>query len=122
VDDTDGAAAPTSTRRVAVALAVLSVAAVTAAFLAPPLGAVLGVVAVVRAVLARALVPRRTRLVAIAAGVVAVVVGLTITAAALLLREEITEYSRCMQAANTVQAQQNCQDALNSSLSSRLGL
>jgi hypothetical protein len=79
-------------------------------------------VAVVRAVLARALVPRRTRLVAIAAGVVAVVVGLTITAAALLLREEITEYSRCMQAANTVQAQQNCQDALNSSLSSRLGL
>jgi hypothetical protein len=93
-----------------------------AAFFAPPVGAVLGVVAVVLAVRARHSVPRRTRVLAIGAGSVAVVVGLTITGVGLLFRDEITQYSRCLQAANTVQARQNCQDTLNESLSAKLGL
>jgi hypothetical protein len=109
-------------RATALRLALVSVAGMAAAFFAPPVGAVLGVVAVVLAVRARHSVPRRTRVLAIGAGSVAVVVGLTITGVGLLFRDEITQYSRCLQAANTVQARQNCQDTLNESLSSKLGL
>jgi hypothetical protein len=118
----DGTPPGPQARRTAIRLAVLSVAAVGSAFFAPPVGAVLGVVAIVIAVRSRHLVPPRPRLLAILSGSMAVVVGTTLTGGALLLREEITEYRRCLQAANTVQAEQNCQDALSESLSSRLGL
>lgn len=109
-------------RRLALRLGVVTVAAVAAAFVAPPVGAVLGALAIAQAVRSRDLVASRPRLLAVIGGVLALTVGLAITGLALLLREEIAEYSSCMRAANTVQAQQNCQDALNDSLSSRLGL
>jgi len=120
--DGDGARPDPQARRTAIRLAVLSVAAVGSAFFAPPVGALLGVVAIVIAVRSRREVPSRPRLLAILSGSIAVVVGTALTGAALFFREEITEYSRCRQAANTVQAEQNCQDALNESLASRLGL
>jgi chromate transport protein ChrA len=106
----------------AIRLAVLSIAAVGAAFFAPPVGAVLGVVAIVLAVRAKTVVPSRPRVVAIVSGVIAVLIGVVLSSAALLFRTELIEYDRCRNAANTVQAQQNCQDALNESLASRLGL
>lgn len=120
--DGDQTSTDPQARRTAIRLAVVSVAAVASAFFAPPVGVVLGVVAIVVAVRSREVVPSRPRVLAIVSGSIALVVGVTITGAALFFREEITEYSRCLQAANTVQAQQNCQDALNESLSSRLGL
>lgn len=109
-------------RRKAIRLAVVSIAAVGGAFFAPPLGAVLGVVAIVLAVRATHVVPARPRVLAIVSGSIAVVVGVVISAAALIFRAELVEYNRCRQAANTVQAEQNCQDALNEALASRLGL
>lgn len=109
-------------RRTGIRLAVVSVAAVGSAFFAPPVGAVLGVVAIVLAVRTKAMVPSRPRVLALVSGSIAVVIGIVITVAAVVFRAEITEYTRCLQAANTVQAEQNCQDALNESLSSRLGL
>lgn len=109
-------------RRRAIRLAVVSIAAVGAAFFAPPVGAVLGVVAIVLAVRSKTVVPSRPRVIAIVSGVIAVLVGVVLSSAALLFRAELVEYDRCRNAANTVQAQQNCQDALNESLASRLGL
>lgn len=114
--------APESSRRMTVRLTVLAIASVATAFLAPPVGAVLGLVTVVQATRARGRVTTQTRLLTIAASVVAVVVGVAATAVGLAFRTEITDFSRCSQAANTQLAQQNCQDSLSDALRSRLGL
>lgn len=108
-------------RRTAIRLAVVSIAAVGAAFFAPPVGVVLGIVAIVLGLRTKHVVPTRPRVLALVSGSMALVVGVVITSAALVFRAEITQYSRCIQGANTVQAQQNCQDELNESLSSRIG-
>jgi hypothetical protein len=118
----DPSATPPPARRLTLWLSLLALAALVAAVLAPPVGVVLGIVVVVRAVRMRTVLPGRTRGVVAAAGVVAAVIGLLVSTVAIVIRTEIAEYSRCTQAANTVQAQQNCQDALNASLSSRFGL
>jgi hypothetical protein len=124
---TPGAPEPDgSTRRQAraqsIRLGVLAVAAVVTALLAPPVGAVLGLVAVVRAARARGTAPTRTRGTVIAAGVLAIVVGVLATTVAAVFREEISQYSQCLAGANTVQARENCTTALNDALTTRLGL
>ena len=109
-------------RALGLRLAIVSVAAVASAFVAPPLGAVLGVMAIVLALRSKGRVLPRVRAIALVAGSIAVVVGVAISVVGWLCRTEITDYSRCLQGANTRQAEQNCQDALNDALSSRLGL
>jgi hypothetical protein len=103
----------------AVRLVILAVAALATAVLAPPVGAVLGVLTLTLAVRSRSL-RTATRVVAGVAGGIAVLVGIFVTASALLLRTEITEYSQCLQGANTRLAQQACQDALNEALEDAL--
>jgi hypothetical protein len=109
-------------RAVALRLAIVSVAAVAAAFFAPPVGAVLGVVTLVLALRSKGSAPPRIRTIAIVAGTIAVVVGVAITVLFLVFRTEFTDYQQCIQGANTRQAEQNCQDAVTDSLTSRLGL
>jgi hypothetical protein len=103
----------------AVRLVILAVAALATAVLAPPVGAVLGVLTLTLAVRSRSL-RTGTRLVAGVAGGIAVLAGILVTASALLLRTEITEYSQCLQGANTRLAQQACRDALNEALEDAL--
>ena len=109
-------------RALGLRLAIVSVAAVASAFFAPPLGAVLGLMAVVLALRSKGRVLPRVRTIALVAGFIAIVVGVAISVVGWLFRTEITDYTRCLQGANTRQAEQNCQDALNDALSSRLGL
>lgn len=109
-------------RALGLRLAIVSVAAVASAFFAPPVGALLGVMAVVLALRSKGRVLPRVRTIALVAGSIAIVVGVAISVVGWLFRTEITDYTRCLQGANTRQAEQNCQDALNDSLSSRLGL
>lgn len=114
--------APELSRRMAVRLTVQAIASVATAFLAPPVGAALGLVTVVQAARAGGRVATRTRVLTIVASAVAIVVGVAATAVGLAFRTEITDFSQCSQAANTQLAQQNCQDSLNDALRSRLGL
>lgn len=109
-------------RRTALRLAAVSVLGVGCAFFLPPLGVVIGVVAIVLAVRGKGVVPPRPRVLGLVSGSVAVVVGIALSGVLLFFSSELVEYVRCDRAANTVQAQQNCQDALNESLASRLGL
>jgi hypothetical protein len=87
---------------------------------APPVGAVLGVVAVVLTVRSSGVLPRRTRLLVVAVGVLAAFVGVVVTGVAFAFRDEVADYSRCIQAANTQQARANCDAALREALTSRL--
>ncbi len=118
-----GSVEPTpQSRALALRLAIISVAAVAAAFFAWPIGAVLGVVTVVLAVRSKGSVPPRVRAIALAAGSIAIVVGVAVSVVAWVFRTELVDYNQCVQGANTRQAQQNCQDALTDALTSRLGL
>lgn len=109
-------------RALALRLAIISVAAVAAAFFAWPVGAALGVVTVVLALRSKGSVPPRVRTIALVAGSIAIVVGVAITVVAWVFRTELIDYNQCVQGANTRQAEQNCQDALTDALTSRLGL
>ncbi|MGA7688920.1 MAG: hypothetical protein WCA29_06785 [Jiangellales bacterium] len=109
-------------RALALRLAIISVAAVAAAFFAWPVGAALGVVTVVLALRSKGTVPPRVRAIALVAGSIAIVVGVAISVVAWVFRTEFLDYNQCVQGANTRQAQQNCQDALTDALTSRLGL
>jgi hypothetical protein len=112
----------TASRAQAIRLAVVAVVAVAASFVAPPVGGVLGLVAIVRAVRSRGTVPTRVRGLAIAAGALAAVVGVVATTLLLLFRVEVGDYRECLAGANTQQARDNCTAALNYALTSRLGL
>lgn len=109
------------TRATRVRLTLLTVTAAVTSVLAPPVGVVLGLLTVVLAVRARSL-PRAGRVTAGVLGGLAVAVGVAVTVVGLLFRTEITEYSRCLQGANTRLAQQACQDALDEALRERVGL
>jgi hypothetical protein len=99
----------------------LTVTAAVTSVLAPPVGVVLGLLTVVLAVRARSL-RRAGRVTAGVIGGLAIAVGVAVTVVGLMFRTEITEYSRCLQGANTRLAQQSCQDALDQALRERVGL
>lgn len=100
----------------------VAAAAVGMAFILPPLGMVLGVVVAVAVVRLGARLPARARVVLIGSGMLASVIGLSITVVTAVFRSELGTYSACMDGANTHLARQNCQDALYASVSDRLGL
>lgn len=111
-----------ATRAQAVRLSVVAVVAVAASFVAPPVGGLLGLVAIVRAVRSRGTVPTRIRGLVIAAGTLAAVVGVVATSLLILFRVEVSDYRQCLAGANTQQARDNCTAALNDALTTRLGL
>lgn len=113
---------PTPAERASSArMVIVGVAALGTAVLAPPVGAVLGVLTLVLAARAgRASTGLRAVMVLV--GGAAVVVGTAATVGALLLRTEITQYRDCVQGANTRVAQQSCQDALDAALRERVGI
>ena len=121
-DDPAGGTDDPATRAQAIRLSVVAVVAVAAAFVAPPVGGVLGLVVVVRAVRSRGAVPTRIRGLAIAAGALAALVGVVTTSLLLLFRVEVSDYRACLAGANTQQARDNCTAALNDGLTTRLGL
>jgi len=102
-------------------MVIVGIAALGTAVLAPPVGAVLGVLTLVLTARAgRASTGLRALMVLV--GGAAVLVGTAATVGALLLRTEITEYRDCVQGANTRLAQQGCQDALDDALRERVGI
>jgi tRNA C32,U32 (ribose-2'-O)-methylase TrmJ len=107
--------------RQAIRLSVIAAAALVLAVVVPPLGAVLGVVVVVLAVRSSRVLPRRTRTLVVAVGVLAAFVGVVVSGVAVVFGEEVADYSGCVQAANTQQARENCDIALREALRSRLG-
>ncbi len=102
-------------------LVIVAVAAVVTSVLAPPVGAVLGLLALVLALRSHAAGPGLRVTVAVV-GAGAMLVGVAVSAVAVAFRAEITEYSACLQGANTRLAEQACQQALNQVLADRLGL
>jgi hypothetical protein len=106
--------------RQAIRLSIIAAAALVCSLVAPPIGVVLGVVVVVLAVRSPGVLPRRTRGLVIAVGVLAALVGVAVTGFAVMFRDEVADYSRCIQAANTQQARANCDVALRDALTSRL--
>ena len=106
----------------AIRLSVAALVAVVAAFVAPPIGALLGIVAVVRAARSRGTASVRTRGLVIAAGTLAVLVGVVATSMLLVFRVEVGDYRQCLAGANTQQARDNCTTALNDAITTRLGL
>lgn len=107
---------PTGTR-----LAILAVACLLTAVLAPPVGVVLAIVTIVLAARSGDRAGSATRLLTVAAASAGLVVGIAATALGLLLADEVSEYSRCLSGANTRLARQACQDELTEALVSRLG-
>lgn len=99
----------------------VGVAALVASVLAPPLGALLGVLTLVQVARADRASGGLRALMGVVGGA-AVVVGVAASIGAWLLRAEITSYRDCVQGANTRVAQQTCQDALDLALRERLGL
>lgn len=118
----NGGVSPEADRRQTARLAIVAVAALACAMLAPPVGAAIGVVALVLVVRSKDAVSTRARVLTAVAGLLAVVLGLTITTVAVVFRAEITDYSRCLSAANTVQARDNCEADFADAVGSRLGL
>ena len=106
----------------AIRLSVVALVAVVASFVAPPVGALLGVVAIVRAVRSRGTASARTRGLVIAAGTLAALVGVVATSMLLVFRVEVSDYRQCLAGANTQQARDNCTSALNDAVTTRLGL
>jgi hypothetical protein len=102
-------------------MVVVSVAALATAVLAPPVGVVLGVLALVLVVRTRASPPGLRVAMGLVAGA-AVVLGVAVSLGAWVLRSELEEYRTCIQGANTRVAQQGCQDALDGALRDRLGV
>lgn len=100
------------------------------AFIAPPVGALLGGWTVLQ-VLREGRDARRTGgdgrlrgigLLGVLAGVLAVVVGTLATIALLTFRSEISEFSECRAGANTRVASAGCQSDLEEAIFDRLGL
>lgn len=108
--------------RQAIRLSVIAAAALVCSVVAPPVGALLGVVVIVLAARSSRVLPRRTRALIVAVGVLAAFVGVVVSGVAAAFRDEVGDYSRCVEAANTQQARENCDTALRDALSSRLGL
>jgi hypothetical protein len=102
-------------------MVVVAIAGLAAALVAPPVGAVLGLLALVLVARARAAAPGLRVAMAAVAGL-AVVLGVVVSIGAWVLRTEISEYRACAQGANTLIARQTCQDALDAALRERLGL
>ncbi len=115
------ASTPTASQRAAPArLVILAVAAVVTSVLAPPVGALLGLLTLVLALRARSVGPGLRVTVALV-GAGAMLVGVAVSAVAIAFRTEITDYSACLQGANTRLAEQACQQNLNDALGDRLG-
>lgn len=108
--------------RQAIRLSIVAAAALVCSVVAPPIGAVLGLVVIVLTVRSSAVLPRRTRHLVVAVGVLAAFVGVVVTGIAVAFRAEISDYSQCIQAANTQQARANCDTTLREDLTSRLDM
>lgn len=104
----------------------LSALAILAAVFLAPVGVLLGVLVVVRAVMLRAEL-RRARIgsaavvIPVAGGIAAIIIGLTISILAIVFGEQILDYRDCMSGANTKIAQDRCYSDFRDAVDERLG-